>query len=244
MAFLLSLISGLSTTLGCIPIFIKVKKIDKFITFSLAFSLSIMLGISVFDLIPEALPHITRHGIINSLLIIISLLFIGFLIVNILNKFIEREKGSSNNLYKLGILSSIALIIHNFPEGILTFLSSYHDIHLGVSICLAIALHNIPEGISISLPIYYATGNKKKAIFTTIASGLAEPVGAIFTFLVLKRYINNEMISIFLVLVAGIMITLSIEKILPEALSYKQKKPLYLGLLFGIVVVLISTFIL
>lgn len=244
MAFILSLLSGLSTLLGCIPIFFKIKKIDKFITCSLAFSLSVMLGISIFELIPESLPYIAKRGFLSCLLIFIVFFSLGFLIINILNKLIEREEGSSNNLYKLGILSSIALIIHNFPEGILTFLSTYHDINLGISICLAIALHNIPEGISIALPIYYATKNKRKAILTTLVSGLAEPLGAVFTYLILKRYISNEMISMFLVLVAGIMITLSIEKILPEALNYKQKKAMYLGFFIGITIVIISTIIL
>lgn len=244
MAFILSLIAGLSTVLGCIPMYFNIKKIDKFIVFSLSFSLAVMIGISVFDLIPSALPYIANKGIFKCITIILIFFIIGYIIVNFLNKMIEKEKGSSNNLYKLGILSALVLVIHNFPEGILTFLSSYKDIHLGLSICLAIALHNIPEGISIALPIYYATGNKNKAFFATLMSGLAEPFGAIMAYIILKKYITNEMISIFLVLVAGIMVTLAIEKILPEALSYNEKKHLYLGLILGVLIVLISIFIL
>ena len=244
MPFIISLLAGLSTTIGCIPMFLNIKKINKFITFSLAFSLSVMLSISIFDLIPSSLPYIANKGFIRCLITLISFFAIGFIIVNILNKLIEREKGSTNNLYKLGILSSIALIIHNFPEGILTFLSSYQDIQLGISICIAIAFHNIPEGISIALPIYYATGNRKKAFLMTLFSGLAEPLGAILAYVILKRFITNEMISIFLVLVAGIMTTLAIEKILPEALSYKEKKHLYLGLFIGVVIVIFSIIIL
>ena len=244
MAFILSFIAGFSTVLGSIPIFFKVKDINKFITFSLSFSLSVMLSISIFDLIPASLPYIGNQGLFKYIFIFIIFFISGIILVNIINKLIEKEKGSSNNLYKLGILSSIALIIHNFPEGILTFLSTYKDIHLGISICLAIALHNIPEGISIALPIYYATNSKLKAIKATLISGLAEPIGALLAYIVLKKYITNEMISIFLILVAGIMITLSIEKILPEALSYKEKKYLHLGAILGLLIVILSVFIL
>lgn len=244
MAFILSFLAGISTIVGALPIFFKIKNIDKFITFSLSFSLSVMLFISIFDLIPASLPYIGNKGVFSSISIFVIFFVLGVLLINIINKMIEKEKGSSNNLYKLGILSSIALMIHNFPEGILTFLSTFKDIHLGISICLAISLHNIPEGISIALPIYYATNNKKKAIKATLLSGLAEPLGAILAYIILKKYITNQMISIFLILVAGIMIALAIEKILPEALSYNEKKSLFFGAILGLIIVILTVFIL
>ena len=136
----------------------------------------------------------------------------------------------------------LALILHNFPEGIATFMSSYKDIELGLKLGLAIAFHNIPEGISIAVPIYYATKSKKNALSKTFLSGIAEPIGAILAFIFLSKYITDELISIILLLVGGIMITLAIEVILPKAKKYNLNKFLYLGLLIGIILILINYF--
>ncbi len=233
--FILATIAGFSTMLGCLGIFVPVKKKDEFITFSISLSLSVMLMVSVFDLIPSSLPNI-GSGVLGSVFIFSTFFAIGVVLVGILNRLIEKEKGS-NNLYKLGILSFIALVLHNLPEGILTFMSTYQDFSLGVSLCLAIALHNIPEGISIAVPIYYSTGSVKKALKCTFLSALAEPLGALLAFAVFKNFITDQMVSMFLILVAGIMVTLSIEKMLPEALSYNKKKPLYWGLIIGMIIV-------
>lgn len=227
--------------LGCLGIFIPVKKKDDFITFSLSLSLSVMLMISIFDLIPSSLPNL-GNNILLSITYFIIFFTLGIILTNILNRFIEKEKKSSN-LYKLGILNFIALVMHNLPEGIVTFMSTYQDFNLGLSLCIAIALHNIPEGISIAVPIYYATGNVKEAIKCTFLSALAEPLGALLAFLIFKNFITESMISMFLILVAGIMITLSVNKMLPEALEYKKTKPLYLGFILGIIMVVLSLII-
>lgn len=240
--FILSTIAGFSTMIGCLGIFIPVKKKDQFLAFSISLSLSVMIVISIFDLIPNSLPYI-GDGIFKNIIIFLLCFGFGALLVNIFNRLIEREKGN-NNLYKLGILSFIALVLHNLPEGILTFMSTYQDFELGVSLCLAITLHNIPEGISIAVPIYYSTGSIKSAIKCTFLSALAEPIGALLAFLIFKNFITNQMISIFLIFVAGIMITLSIEKMLPEALSYNRKKSVYIGLIVGAIIVFLSLLIL
>lgn len=240
--FILSSIAGFSTMLGCLGILIPVKKKDEFLTFAISLSLSVMLSVSLFDLIPSSLPNIGGTLLISILKFIICFIF-GAVLVFIINKLIEKEKGSSNNLYKLGILSFIALVMHNLPEGILTFMSTYQDFRLGVSLCIAIALHNIPEGISIAVPIYYSTGSVGEAIKCTFLSALAEPLGALLAFLIFKNFITDSMISMFLILVAGIMITLSIEKMLPEAISYHKKRFLYMGFILGIIVVLLSLLI-
>lgn len=236
--FILASIAGLSTMLGCLGIFIPVKKKDEFITFSISLSLAVMIMVSVFDLIPSSLPRL-NSGILGNTLWFVLFFGTGVVLVRVFNKLIEKEKGSSN-LYKLGILSFIALVLHNLPEGILTFLSTYQDFNLGVSLCIAITLHNIPEGISIAIPIYYSTGSVKKALKCTFLSALAEPLGALLAYLVFKNFITDGMISLFLILVAGIMITLSIEKMLPEAISYNKKRALIWGLIIGITVVTIS----
>ena len=240
--FILSSIAGFSTLLGCLCIFFPIKKVDEFISFSISLSLSVMIMVSVFDLIPSSLSNIGTSNVLVSIVLFVVFFALGAILVTIINKFIEKGKGSSN-LYKLGILSFIALVMHNLPEGILTFMSAYQDFKLGLSLCFAITLHNIPEGISIAVPIYYATGSRWKAVKNTLFSALAEPIGAILAFLILKNYITSQMISIFLILVAGIMITLSINKMLPEALSYNKKRPMYLGIIIGIIVVVISLLI-
>lgn len=237
-ALFLSIISGLSTMIGGLFIFFPVKNPNKFITFSLSLSMSVMLGISVFDLIPEAMNCLKSIKTMYSLIIIIGIFIFGSSISYLLCKKVLKEKGSS--LYKVGILSFIALIMHNLPEGILTFMATYKSFKLGLSICIAIALHNIPEGISIAVPIYYATGNSWKALKKTMLSSLAEPIGALITFLLLKSYITNEIIGYMLIFVSGIMTSISIEKILPEVLSYNLKKPVYTGLIVGFIIVIIN----
>ena len=137
-----------------------------------------------------------------------------------------------------------ALLLHNFPEGIATFMSSYKDISLGISLGIAIMMHNIPEGISISVPIYYSTGSKRRGVVYSFISGIAEPIGALLTYLLLKNYITDLSLSIVLILVAGIMITLSINELLPEAIRYKKDKYIIIGLVVGIMLVLINHLIL
>ncbi len=242
-AFLISSLAGMSTLLGGIVIFFKIKenKINKFITFCLSFSIAIMIGISITDLIPTSLFNVLfnfSHPL--AWIIIILSLLIGGIMVFIINHLINNNEDS---LYKLGILSMIALIIHNFPEGIATFMGSVQNEALGLKLSLAIMMHNIPEGISIAVPIYYATHSKKKALLPTFLSGLAEPLGALLAFIFLKNYITDVMISITLLFVAGIMITLSIEEMLPKATSYKENKYIYLGLFIGFLFLVFNLFI-
>lgn len=238
--FILASIAGFSTLIGCLSIFLPIKKHEEFITFCISLSLSVMLMISLFDLIPTSLKNMQLSSFADTFLTFIIFFGIGMLMVYLFNYIIEKGKGSNSSLYKLGILNFLALILHNLPEGILTFMSTYQDFELGLSLCFAITLHNIPEGVSIAVPIYYSTGSRWRAIKSTLLSGLAEPIGALLAFLILKNYVTEQMISVFLILIAGIMITLSINKMLPEALEYKKTKPMYFGLIIGIVVVIFS----
>lgn len=148
MPLLISTIAGLSTTLGALVIFfkIKTKNINKFITFCLSFSIAIMIGISVSELIPEAIFNLIKGDILKCL-IISSVSFIGgVILIKFFIIIIDNQKKNETNLYRLGILSMLALMLHNFPEGIATFLSAYQNIDLGIKLGIAIMLHNIPEG--------------------------------------------------------------------------------------------------
>lgn len=245
---LISTVAGFSTVLGGLIVHLKIKRVEQFITFCLSFSLSVMITISIIELIPDSSFQFIRFfGILKGTILAIIIFLIGVLSVNIINKFIkkhDKSTTSNNNLYRVGILSMIALLLHNFPEGIATFMSSYKDLTLGISLGIAIMMHNIPEGISISVPIYYSTGSKKRGVVYSLISGIAEPIGALLTYLLFKNYITDLSLAMVLLLVAGIMITLSINELLPEALKYKKEKYIILGLIIGGILVLINHFIL
>ncbi len=244
-ALLVSTFAGLSTMIGAIVIFFKFKEqnITKFITASLAFSLSIMIGISITDLLPESTYILlSNYGLTKGIIFTLVLFVIGAILIKYINNLITKAEANKNDLYKLGILNMLALILHNFPEGVATFMSSYKDINLGIKLAIAIAFHNIPEGISIAVPIYYATKSKKNALIKTFLSGIAEPIGAVLAYIFLSKYITDNLISLILVLVAGIMITLAIEGILPKAQKYNQKKYLYLGLIIGTILIIFNYF--
>ncbi len=232
---IISTIAGLSTILGSLVILFKIKKYNIFITFCLSFSASVMIGISILDLIPKSYFNIiNNYGLFKTNI----LLIITFIVCYYIIKYIDKLTNNTNDLYKLGILNMIALILHNLPEGMATFLSSYTNISLGVKLSIAIMLHNIPEGISIAVPIYYSTNNKYSAFKYTFLSGFAEPLGALLAFILFKNIINDLIISIILILVAGIMIFLSINKILDETLKYHEHKYIKYGFLFGIIFII------
>ncbi|MGN1379439.1 MAG: ZIP family metal transporter [Bacilli bacterium] len=241
-ALLISLIASFSTCLGCIFLFFNIKKenINKFITFSLAFSIAIMIGISIFDLLPDSVIILIVHYKYISIPIFIILFLISYILIKILNKLLNKYE---NNLYKLGILSMIVLIMHNLPEGIITFISSYKDINLGVKMAFAIAMHNLPEGIAIAVPIYYSTKSKKKAFIKTFLSGFSEFIGAIIAYLFLAKYVNDISLSLILTMVAFLMITLSIEQMLPQVKKYNENKYIHLGLIIGFIIILLSVII-
>lgn len=245
-ALIISTIAGLSTVLGGLAIFLKPKKenISKFITFCLSFSLAVMIMISITDLIPDStLILISKYGVIKGIIICLVTFVLGGCLINIVNnkvKNFESKKVSDSNLYRVGILSMIALMLHNFPEGVAVFMSTYKDVSLGISLAIAICLHNLSEGVAIAVPIYYATGKKGNALFKTFISGLAEPLGAILAFLFLYRFITDVFISIVLLFVAGIMISLAINSLFPKAKEYNEDKFIVFGLIIGFILMLLN----
>lgn len=221
--FILTTLAGLATLLGTIPIFVKIKDKNKIISAACAFASGVMICVSIIDLIPESLRYLRQDyaGLILILLSFISIL-IGIITSYFLEKIVDNVS-NNNNLFKIGILSMIVIILHNIPEGIVTFIVSNKNIMLGVSICIAIALHNIPEGISIAIPIYYSTGSKFKAILYTFISAISELLGAILTYLFLAKYINDFILGLILSFTAGIMMQISFNKLLPTGNSYNTK---------------------
>ena len=244
-ALIISTLSGLSTLLGYLIIFVKIKDLNKYISFFLTFSFSIMINLSIFELIPESVIYFSHkyNFIISALIALFTLISVKILIEKT-SRVVKAKSKSSSNLYNIGILSTIVLFLHNVPEGIATFVSSYNDIKLGISLALAIIMHNIPEGINIVVPIYYSTYDKKKAFKYVLISALAEPIGAILTYLLLYRFINDTFLNIILLIVSSIMITISINEIYPESIKYNNEKLNKKAYILGMLFVIISIFIL
>ena len=240
--FLISLIAGLSTLLGTIFIFIKYKNVNKFISMSLSFSAFIMILISIFDLIPSSVLNIFNKYKYFGFVISSIAFIIGFLVIKICNKMVGKLEKEGSGLYKVGLLSIIVLIMHNIPEGVITFISSSNNIELGIKIAIAITLHNIPEGISIAVPIYYSTNSYKKAVGYTLLSGLSEPFAAIITYLFFYKYITINIINIIFIIVAGIMITLAIDDIFKESINYSNNrlKSVFIGIILALILFILS----
>jgi ZIP family zinc transporter len=148
---------------------------------------------------------------------------------------------------RMGLFTALAIGIHNFPEGLATFLAALQDPGLGLAIAIAIALHNIPEGISVSVPIYYATGDRKKAFVYSLLSGLSEPVGAVIAYLVLITLLGGsgaevpqEIMGILFAGVAGIMVYISLDELLPTSRAYGRGHDSLYGLVAGMLVMAVS----
>lgn len=243
MAFILTTIAGLSTLLGTIPIFIKLKNESKIIAGGLAFAAGVMICVSIIDLVPESISILEEN--FNGIITI--LLTFGFIMIGmIISSLIENKLPTSTKdipLYKVGIISMLAIILHNIPEGIATFISTTKDTSLGLSLTIAIAMHNIPEGISISVPIYYATKSKKRALIYTLISGLSEPLGAILTYLFLIPIINDIILALLFALIAGIMLHISFTQILPTSNNYNETKTTKIFFIIGMLFMLLKFFI-
>ena len=244
-SFLLTFLAGFSTMIGALVIFLKKKEHNKIILLSLSFAAGVMITISITDLVPESI-FLLRDNLNNISTILLC--FLGIILGVIISMLIDYylpdkplNEVKNKSLFKVGLISMIAIIMHNIPEGIVTFIVSNKDIMLGLSICIAIALHNIPEGISIAVPIYYSTGSKKKAIFYTFLAGLSEPIGAILTGLFLVNYVNDMILGLLFALIAGIMIQISSSKLLPTGNEYNKG---YARIFFviGFIVMLVSLF--
>lgn len=232
-SLLISSISGLSTLLGALIIFVKNKNKNKIIYNSLIFSSFIMIFISVSDLIPNSFNLISKnYNIFFSIMLIITYILFGFIIVEIIN---DKNKNKSD-LYKIGIVSAMAMVMHNLPEGIITFITTTKDVGLGINLAVSIALHNIPEGISIAIPIYYSTNSKLKTFSYTFIAAIVEPVGALLSLLFINK-INDYLFGIILSVTSGIMIYLSIFDLLKEVRKYLKKREIVIKyLLFFIVI--------
>lgn len=241
-SFLLTFIAGFSTMIGTILIFFK-EKTNRVVVASLSFASGVMLTVSILDLIPEAITLLNYKSIIEILIITVFMV-LGALLTRKIDKCMpEVDNNSKKGLYRVGIITMFAIIMHNIPEGIATFMTTSTNLSLGLSLTIAITLHNIPEGISIAVPIYYSTGNRKKAMFYTFVSAISEPFGALLAFLFLKPFMNNLVMGLLMAVIAGIMSYISFFELLPKSLSYKNKSLSYIFFVIGIIFMAINHFL-
>lgn len=234
-SLLLSLFASLSTLIGLIFIKCNSKKV---ISYSFAFASGVMISVSLFDLIPESFYKLSFYfKIFPNILIVLIFIVFGVIIFMLIDKYITID----NNIYRVGIISMIAIIMHNIPEGIATFIACNIDIKLGITLATSIALHNIPEGIIVALPIYYSTNSFKRAFIYTFMAGFSEFAGSLVALFFLKDYINNLFIGIILSVIAGIMIQVSFYELIPNFIKEKSRRVVGYFMV-GFIIMLISIF--
>ncbi len=234
---IISTIAGFGTILGSFLAFVPGINKKTSMSLILAFSGSIMILISILDLLPSSVFTVLNHYTpLRALLLIFFSFFLGVFLIHLIDRKIKGE----SSLYKIGILSLFSLMLHNFPEGIATFMSSLYNPALGIKLSIAIMFHNIPEGICIAVPLSESTKSKKRGVGAAFFSSLAEPLGALTAYIFLKNYINDITISVILIFVAGIMITLSINTIYKESLKLDCKKSFVVGVLLSVIYIIVT----
>jgi len=246
-ALALTLVAGLSTGIGsAIAYFIRRPKIV-YLSFSLGLSAGVMIYVSFMELLPGAIKMVGEW-------VGVLFFFIGIGFIAIVDLLVPEPENPHNlegldeprgphderQLMRTGVMTAVAIGIHNFPEGLATFASALSDLRLGVFIAIAIAIHNIPEGIAVSVPIYYATSNKNKAFLYSFLSGVSEPVGALIGFLVLMPFLTPVVLAGTLAFVAGVMIYISLDELLPMAHRYGHGHLVIGGIILGMLVMAVS----
>ncbi|PIN98371.1 MAG: zinc transporter ZupT [Candidatus Diapherotrites archaeon CG10_big_fil_rev_8_21_14_0_10_31_34] len=234
---ILALFAGLSTTIGSAVVFFIKEMKTSYLAFSLAFSTGVMITISFIEMLPKGIEAIGYEKAI-------IMFFGGAGIIFLVDYFIPHEyilekvsnvKKQDAKLLKTGLFVGLGLAIHNFPEGFAVFAGNLHSAETGIIMAIAIAIHNIPEGIAVSIPVYFATKKKRKAFFVSFLSGMAEPLGAIIAALILLPFLSDSVIGASLAFVAGIMVFICFDELLPTAKKYCNGNShlMIFGLLIG-----------
>jgi ZIP family zinc transporter len=263
LALLVTLFAGLSTSVGsAIALFAKSTN-TKFLCLSLGFSAGVMIYVSFMEILPKSKVILVREfGNHFGSYLMVAAFFAGIVITAIIDRLIPEFKNPHEHhrveemenmpktssyanpakLMRTGIFTALALSLHNFPEGIATFTATLTEPSMGIAIAIAIAIHNIPEGIAVSVPVFHASGSRKKAFWVSTASGLAEPVGALICYALFMPFIsaNAYFLGIIFGLVAGIMVFISLDELLPAAEEYGEHHLAIYGIVAGMLVMAVS----
>lgn len=251
----LTIFAGLSTGIGSVLAFVSKKFNPKFLALSLGFSAGVMIYVSFVEIFVKAKESLTElYGMQNGAIYTVSAFFAGIALIGLIDKLVpsfgnphelkniedEEAHAQSKKLLRMGMFAALAISIHNFPEGLATFIAALDEPTLGISIAVAIAIHNIPEGIAVSVPIYYATKSRKKAFTYSFLSGFAEPLGAIIGYFLLINIFNEALFGVVFAGVAGIMVYISLDELLPAAEEYGEHHIAIYGLIGGMVIMAMS----
>ena len=256
LAFALTLIAGLSTGIGSGIAFLCRGTNRRFLSVSLGFSAGVMIYVSMIEIFFKAQDALTAQlGQRLGSWATVGAFFGGMLVIAVIDKLIpsaenphevkqmpspQPDQPPPERLLRMGILTALAIAIHNFPEGLATFVSALQEPGVAIPIVVAIAIHNIPEGIAVSVPIYQATGSRQKAFCYSFLSGLAEPLGALLGWLVLRPVMNDTVFGVLFAGVAGIMVFISLDELLPAAREYGEHHLSIYGLISGMMVMAVS----
>lgn len=248
-ALLLTLIAGLSTGIGSICALFAKRTNTKFLSLSLGFSAGVMLYVAMIEIFSKSQMYLsdcfgdTVGSCLGVLAFFGGIIFIGiidYLIPSTDSDIGSKPQNRQTQLKRMGFVTALTIGIHNFPEGMATFTSALKNPGLGLAIAVAIAIHNIPEGIATSLPIYFSSGSKKKAFSISFLSGMTEPVGALLGYLLLRPFFNDITFGIIFGAVAGIMVFISLEELIPMAHEYEKSKVTIVGVILGMAVMAVS----
>jgi len=261
-AFLLTLFAGLSTALGALIAFWGGAKNTKFLSVGLGFSAGVMIYVSFVEILVKSQDAFAmKFGDVPGESLGLAAFFIGIAIAFIIDQSIPDSINPHHTLdventididdthslqkhraplSRMGLFTAIAIALHNFPEGFATFVSSLNDMTTGIIIAIAIAFHNIPEGLAVALPVYHATGDRKKAFLYALGSGLAEPIGAVVGFVILVPIMGELTLGITFGVVAGIMVYISFDELLPAARVYGNDHTTIFGLVMGMLIMAVS----
>lgn len=261
-AFGLTMVAGLSTGIGSALAFFAKRTNTKLLSVALGFSAGVMIYVSFVEMFAAANRSLIKElGELKGSWAAVGAFFGGIFLIALVDKLVPSfenpheihkieemddvdRRVKNGKLLRLGMFSALAIAIHNFPEGLATFAAALKDPSIGIAIAAAIAIHNIPEGIAVSIPIYYATGSRKKAFVYSFLSGLAEPLGAVIGYLLLFSFLNDTVFGILFALVAGIMVFISLDELLPTAGEYGEHHLSIYGLVAGMIVMAVSLLIL
>ncbi|MBN2060929.1 MAG: zinc transporter ZupT [Deltaproteobacteria bacterium] len=256
LAFGLTALAGLSTGIGSALAFFTRKTNKRIMSFALGLSAGVMIYVSLVEIIIKARNSlISYHGETKGSWLTVASFFCGILLILIIDFLVpshenpheahaieemREDSRSDKRLLRIGIFTAVAIAIHNFPEGLATFAAALNDTALGISIAVAVAIHNIPEGVSVSVPIYFATGNKVKAFWYSFLSGLSEPLGAFVGYFLLHPFFSENTFGILFASVAGIMVYVSLDELIPAAKEFDTGHISILGVIFGMALMAVS----
>lgn len=252
-AFGLTVLAGLSTGIGSLIAFFSKTTNRTFLSFALGLSAGVMIYVSFVDILPKALDSVAKGWTDEKMAhIITAISFVGgMVLIALIDMMVpsvenphemrsvesmELAPSHKSKLMRMGVMTALVIGIHNFPEGIVTFLAALEDPNIGAAIAGAIAIHNIPEGIAVAIPVYYATCSRKKAFKWSLLSGLSEPVGALVGYAILRPFLTDTVVGVVFGALAGIMVFISLDELLPAAREWGRPHTAIWGVIVGMAV--------